>query len=163
MAGARARKWDWLGRSAVGTERYGRSSQRGACTEPSSSLSAGADVHITDLPELLELMNTNIKLNSRARGCARCAGQRSTNLLARASTLVWGDVESIHPDYDVIIGADVLYVDRQAFDSLFETLRHVCSRHVRLRPVIALTPAWPDLALSLTSLEFGDISLRMDI
>jgi predicted nicotinamide N-methyase len=101
----------------------------------------GCRVCITDLKELLALMTANIELNSDSSN-----EQKQPSLLCTASALPWGTAnplsqftmpgggggstdskeEAEAPPPDVIIGADVLYVERRLFEQLLSTLRACC-------------------------------------
>lgn len=81
------------------------------------------EVTITDLPELLDLMNSNIKLNS-STSCLEHIGMKeynsfhygclnhkegSKNSKIKAEVLEWGqDKKDYKETYDVIIGGDIV-------------------------------------------------------
>jgi predicted nicotinamide N-methyase len=120
----------------------------------------GADVELTDLPQLQQLMIDNIKLtynryvaiNREERPTGVC-GQLSAHILqwgvhyprhytptkttteistlSSAPALVYdGSLETSNGrSFDVIVGADVLYVDEAIFVALLSTLRAFATDH----------------------------------
>lgn len=73
----------------------------------------GADVLVTDLPEMIPLLSSNIRANK--------LGAR-----AQALPLRWGDAYDVdealgHGPFDMVIGSDILYAPER-FDDLLETI-----------------------------------------
>merc|ERR1719247_1623646 len=73
----------------------------------------GADVVVTDLPEMIPLLSANIRANSLS---AR----------AQAMPLHWGDAYDVeaaleHGPFDMVIGTDILYAPER-FDLLLDTI-----------------------------------------
>ncbi|XP_066284198.1 protein N-lysine methyltransferase METTL21A-like [Branchiostoma lanceolatum] len=79
----------------------------------------GADVTLTDLPNIVGNMEENVRPNTK-EGC---------KYPPKVRPLVWGrnlfkvNGPSIH--YDYVIGADVFYIE-ETFHDLLATLRHFC-------------------------------------
>jgi hypothetical protein len=104
-------------------------------------------VLLTDLPELLSLMEENIALNRTRSSESERGSERGSErepdqggLVAAACTLTWGTAASQlaapvaallagkqGQGIDVLIGADVLYVDYAVFRALLVTLRQLAS------------------------------------
>jgi predicted nicotinamide N-methyase len=73
----------------------------------------GADVVVTDLPEMIPLLSANI-------------GANSLNARAQALPLRWGDAYDLdaaleHGPFDMVIGSDILYAPER-FDELLDTV-----------------------------------------
>ena len=80
----------------------------------------GALVTATDLPVLLPLLQENIALN--------CDSSSTLVPQIYGERLEWGqELEQRHRNnYDIVVGADLLYVDEPVFTALLTTLRAVC-------------------------------------
>uniref|UniRef100_H3BFF2 EEF1A lysine methyltransferase 3 n=1 Tax=Latimeria chalumnae TaxID=7897 RepID=H3BFF2_LATCH len=80
------------------------------------SVLLGGDVTLTDLPHTLRHIKDNVSANIPAG--------LSSRFHIRA--LSWGvDHESFPSDYDVILGADIVYL-KDTYPSLLRTLQHLC-------------------------------------
>jgi predicted nicotinamide N-methyase len=83
-----------------------------------ATASLGANAVLTDLPELVELMETNIRANSD------CFSH-----LPKAMPLVWGqDISEFLPHPDVILMADLIYYE-ESVSKLCKTVLELCGPH----------------------------------
>ncbi|XP_078536442.1 protein N-lysine methyltransferase METTL21A isoform X1 [Lissotriton helveticus] len=79
----------------------------------------GADVTITDRKVALEFLESNVRANLPTHI------QQNVSVME----LTWGhDLESFSRTFDLILGADIVYLE-DTFDDLLKTLEHLCSEH----------------------------------
>ncbi|KAJ1218679.1 hypothetical protein NDU88_006256 [Pleurodeles waltl] len=77
----------------------------------------GANVTITDLPKALKQIRQNVAANVPPA----CSGK------TQVCALCWGeDQEDFPKDYDLILGADIVYL-QDTYPALLRTLQHLCS------------------------------------
>lgn len=80
----------------------------------------GADVTLTDLPQFVSLMQSNIDSN-----------QDVLSGKATAKTLIWGQDVSSFPKPDAILMSDVVYYE-ESLDDLLKTLLGLCGAHTKV-------------------------------
>ena len=94
----------------------------------------GAEVYVTDLSEVLELLQHNVDQCFSTTTQALLKDQGYSRIVPRVLPLKWGEdsfVDGLPSSYDIVVGSDITY-NKDACADLLKTLSKVCNEETDL-------------------------------